>query len=640
MYNQIWSPLKQEFVPTLSTDGRQALKMYINSFKTGGSATTDLPSAEDLNRELEVIKNDINGAKIKQGGDGKDQQINEIITKFKHIEGSAKSIYDAVAERDEKIKSKIIIEEEYLETIEGIPDLTSQYTVEDQARREEEASSTVTGASGDGTATPDAQAQAQADAVASVETVSEQEQEPEPGEKSEPAVETKESDDVVGEDPVDPNKFYKLFFGKNKTHDLGEIPKAYRKEGVFIADFGSSDLKFLGGGGKEDKYKKEYEKNSYFLSDDPEHIQLLNSLFDERVAWDEIGGKNLYIRGGSILKGGAGDEDEKKRMENLLEFIKQWNSKEENAQRKIQEEVIIENAQHDLMGRMNKEISVIKDKEGHILQKLEGGEHIIIGGALSYIHPILKFNKYSVQGTLKDNIAGPVHTFNETVKTFTHIEDNKNEFAKIYYVICYYVLKDKYINENSVVFFGPTGSNPTISVLDIRTGMVQIYEFDKQTLEPYNEEALKQFEIPTEIPNAKSIKITQDLHPKLFKMLPNTPDDTSEQQSSETITAERSDLETKQAESTIAAGAQSIISQEAASEDEGGETTRVPGGATKDPKKLNDQEKNAFINHINLAKNAIDNLVGEINDESKRFQAAQTLSYLQKYISKIEDKLF
>jgi hypothetical protein len=41
MYNQIWSPLKQEFVPTLSKHGKLALKMYINSFKTGGSYKTD-----------------------------------------------------------------------------------------------------------------------------------------------------------------------------------------------------------------------------------------------------------------------------------------------------------------------------------------------------------------------------------------------------------------------------------------------------------------------------------------------------------------------------------------------------------------------------------------------------------------------
>jgi hypothetical protein len=37
MYNQIWSPITNEFVPTLSKHGRQALKMYVNSFMTGGT---------------------------------------------------------------------------------------------------------------------------------------------------------------------------------------------------------------------------------------------------------------------------------------------------------------------------------------------------------------------------------------------------------------------------------------------------------------------------------------------------------------------------------------------------------------------------------------------------------------------------
>ena len=36
MYNKIWSPLKQEFVETLSYEGKRALKMYVNSFMTGG----------------------------------------------------------------------------------------------------------------------------------------------------------------------------------------------------------------------------------------------------------------------------------------------------------------------------------------------------------------------------------------------------------------------------------------------------------------------------------------------------------------------------------------------------------------------------------------------------------------------------
>ena len=37
MYNKIWSPLKQEFVETLSYEGKKALKMYVNSFMIGGS---------------------------------------------------------------------------------------------------------------------------------------------------------------------------------------------------------------------------------------------------------------------------------------------------------------------------------------------------------------------------------------------------------------------------------------------------------------------------------------------------------------------------------------------------------------------------------------------------------------------------
>jgi len=47
MYNQIWNPLKQEFVETLSTDGRQALKMYVNSFMTGGAKTAEEAKVND-----------------------------------------------------------------------------------------------------------------------------------------------------------------------------------------------------------------------------------------------------------------------------------------------------------------------------------------------------------------------------------------------------------------------------------------------------------------------------------------------------------------------------------------------------------------------------------------------------------------
>ena len=41
MYNNIWSPLKQEFVKTLSVEGKKALKMYVNSLMIGGSEVTE-----------------------------------------------------------------------------------------------------------------------------------------------------------------------------------------------------------------------------------------------------------------------------------------------------------------------------------------------------------------------------------------------------------------------------------------------------------------------------------------------------------------------------------------------------------------------------------------------------------------------
>jgi hypothetical protein len=47
MYNQIWSPLKQEFVETLSDEGKKALKLYVNSFMTGGTLETVKPTEQE-----------------------------------------------------------------------------------------------------------------------------------------------------------------------------------------------------------------------------------------------------------------------------------------------------------------------------------------------------------------------------------------------------------------------------------------------------------------------------------------------------------------------------------------------------------------------------------------------------------------
>jgi hypothetical protein len=79
MYNQIWSPLKQEFVPTLSKHGRQALKMYVNSFMTGGAVMTEqdfikgLNAAEDKNK---YIKTNISKDATKYGNKGGEARNN------------------------------------------------------------------------------------------------------------------------------------------------------------------------------------------------------------------------------------------------------------------------------------------------------------------------------------------------------------------------------------------------------------------------------------------------------------------------------------------------------------------------------------------------------------------------------------
>lgn len=67
MYNQIWSPLKQEFVPTLSKHGKQVLKMYINSFKTGGS-NTENPDNTNGGRDNTEDINAINPPQSTLGG--------------------------------------------------------------------------------------------------------------------------------------------------------------------------------------------------------------------------------------------------------------------------------------------------------------------------------------------------------------------------------------------------------------------------------------------------------------------------------------------------------------------------------------------------------------------------------------------
>ena len=295
MYNKIWSPLKQEFVETLSVEGKKALKMYVNSLMTGGAMTE-----EDFIEGLTQSKIQKTGQKnyIKRHVS---RNASKYGTSFEGTDDRKNIDYENLYKR---LGNKFVTE---------LTEKTSSHGRVNQF-------------------------------ISNLKKVKDKQE----------AAQTQAQAAEAEEDSVDSEKFYKLFFGVKKTHDLGEIPKAYGKEGVFIADFGSSDLKFLGENGTEVKYKNkdkdggiisnyginlpEYTTDKYFLSNTSDHITLLNNLFKEYVDWENIKDKTLYIRGGSILKKDNPEEAKKTeeqnqqekaleeaRMENLKVFIGQWN---------------------------------------------------------------------------------------------------------------------------------------------------------------------------------------------------------------------------------------------------------------------------------------------------------------------------
>jgi hypothetical protein len=77
MYNQIWSPLKQEFVDTLSTDGRQALKMYVNSFMTGGAFPNNKEEAAEREAAGTTEEEKVDGDRtpVAEGGTTEEEKV-------------------------------------------------------------------------------------------------------------------------------------------------------------------------------------------------------------------------------------------------------------------------------------------------------------------------------------------------------------------------------------------------------------------------------------------------------------------------------------------------------------------------------------------------------------------------------------
>ena len=264
------------------------------------------------------------------------------------------------------------------------------------------------------------------------------------------------------------NQFYRLTFNGKKTHDLGEIPTLYDDEGVFVADFGATDLKFLNDG-CEDKFKdknKEYTQENGYLLDEPGFTTLITELNKRAPTWPE--GRKLYFRAGSIIKTN-GEARAAKFKQLICEFNKQGGLPN------IEEKLIMEKSVLDTIGRMNKPTSYIVkvgDKTKTPVTGLSPGNIVLLGGPLTYGLPVVKFTSSEMIYTEVDRKT------KESSSKLAH-SGSKMPFKFFYYHQAFSsLMRGSKINlDTDTVLMGSTGSNPTILVVNTERGTVTVCEF-------------------------------------------------------------------------------------------------------------------------------------------------------------------
>ena len=324
---------------------------------------------------------------------------------------------------------------------------------------------------------------------------------------------------IVGEAPALPapeldlaNQFYRLTFDGKKTHDLGEITALYKDDGVFIADFGATDLKFLNNG-NEDKFKdknKEYTRDNEYMLNEPGFSTLIYELNKRAPTWPTD--RKLYFRAGSIIKTN-GEATVAKIKQLIREFNKQ------GGMPNIEEKLIAENSVIDTIGRMNKPTSCIVkvgDKTKTPVTQLSPGNIVLLGGPLTYGLPVVKFTRSEMIYTEVDRKT------KESSPKLAH-SGSKMPFKFFYYHQAFSLLmRGGKINlETDVVLMGPTGSNPTISVVNTETGIITVCEFIGQN---FDKTADNNGYVEVDVNNpqqvlASSLKINQTEQPKLYALL-------------------------------------------------------------------------------------------------------------------------
>jgi hypothetical protein len=308
------------------------------------------------------------------------------------------------------------------------------------------------------------------------------------------------------------DQFYRLTFDGKKTHDLGEIPAPYKKNGVFVADFGATDLKFLNNGG-EDKYKdknKTYNQDNEYMLDEPGFYTLIYELNQRAATWPTD--RKLYFRAGSIIKTN-GQITVAKIKQLIHEFNKQGGLPN------IEEELVMENSVFDTIGRLNKPsayIVKVGDKTKTPVTGLLPGNIVLLGGPLAYGLPVVKFTRGEMIYTEVDRKT------KESSPKLAH-SGSKMPFKFFYYhqAFTLLMLGGKINLETDVVLMGPTGSNPTMSIVNTETGIITVCEFVGQN---FDKTADNNGYVEVDVNNpqqvrASSLKINQTDQPKLCALL-------------------------------------------------------------------------------------------------------------------------
>ena len=220
---------------------------------------------------------------------------------------------------------------------------------------------------------------------------------------------------------------------KQKLNDMGCLNKT-----CFIcADFGGTLFKVLSNG-KEVKFN--HENYVTLLSSQESRAELIAFMRKNSETWP----KTVRITAGSLLK----NDPDRTNKRNIKSLIVEFNKCSE-----IQIEGIeIENAVTNVIGRLYKAELDERIKIGHML---------ILGGPFSYAEVIV-FKEEEMQYISRGK------------------ETTANPNSKLSFKFFYYFEALKKIRFNPLrhaVLIGPTGSNPTITLVDLPTREMTVYEF-------------------------------------------------------------------------------------------------------------------------------------------------------------------